>query len=88
VGEAGEPLARERLDARGGEAVGDHLSAARIGASEQAVVECLEGDAGPRELALHVLVPVETELAGVGEVGAELDEERAEVAVDAVGRSA
>ena len=84
VGEPGEPLAGEGVDPRGREAIARGLGPARGGATEQPVVEGLEGYAGPGELLLHVLMPVQTELARVGEVGAELHEERAEVAIDAV----
>jgi hypothetical protein len=71
VREAGEPLARQGLDARGREPVAERLGAARVGAGKEPIVERFEGDARAGELALQVLVPVETELAGIGEVGAE-----------------
>ena len=76
-----QPLARQGVDARGRELAADRLQPLRVGAAEQAVVECLEGDALPPQLALDVLVPVEAQLGVVGEVGAELDEQRAEVLV-------
>ena len=42
------------------------------------------GDPALRQLAFEPLVPIQTELGGIGKVGAELDEERAEVAVEDV----
>ena len=51
---------------------------------EDAVVQRLEGDAFLGQLPLDVLVAVEAQLGVVGKVGAELEEERAEVAVDGI----
>ena len=51
---------------------------------QDAVVQRLEGDAFLGQLPLDVLVPVDAQLGVVGEVGAELEEEGAEVVVDAV----
>src|SRR5438876_2906764 len=84
MGEAAEPLAHEGVDLGGREPIRDRLRPARVGAGEEAVVERLEGDAGAGELAFQVLVSVEAERGRVGEVRGELEEARAEVAVDAV----
>ena len=48
------------------------------------VVQRLEPDPSLGGLAFGPLVAVDAQLGGVGEVGAELEEERAEVAVHAV----
>jgi hypothetical protein len=66
------------------ELVGELLHRRRLGALGNAIVERLERDASSSKLTLEVLVTVEAELAVVREVGAELDEERTEVAIDAV----
>ena len=68
----------------GRQAVAELLQARGIGAGEDAVVQRLEGDAFLGQLPLDVLVAVDAQLGVVGEVGAELEEERAEVLVDAV----
>jgi hypothetical protein len=47
------------------------------------VVEGLEPDPGLGGLAFGPLVAIEAQLGGVGEVGAELEEERAEILVEA-----
>ena len=79
-----EPLAEHGVDLRRIEGVGDPLHARGVVAGPDAVVERVVGDAALRELAFEPLVPVQTELHGVGKVGAELDEQRAEVAVHEV----
>ena len=60
------------------------LQSTGVGAAQDAVVQGLEGDPFLGQLSLDVLVAVDAELGVVGEVGAELEEERAEVLVDAV----
>ena len=62
-----QPLARQGVNARGRELAADRLQPLRVGAAEQAVVERLEADALPLQLALDVLVPVEAQLGVVGE---------------------
>jgi hypothetical protein len=49
---------------------------AAIGATEHAIVECLECNAFPRELALGVFVAVEAQLGVERKIAAELEEER------------
>jgi hypothetical protein len=82
--QAVQPLAEKRVDLLGRQAVAQRLQAPRIGTPPDAIVERLEGDPALLELPLHILVPVEAELRSVREVGAELQEERPEVPVDAV----
>ena len=61
-----QPLAQQRLDAPRSKAVCQFLHALRVGATENAVVECLEGDARACQLPLQVLMAVEAQL-GVAE---------------------
>jgi hypothetical protein len=49
----------------------------------EGVVHRREGDPGPFRLALRPVVAVDAQLRVVGEVGAELQEERPEVFIDA-----
>src|SRR5579871_2154041 len=84
VRQAGQPLAQQSVDFGTGQAVAQLLEALGIGTGKDAVVEGLEGNALLGQLAFDVLVAVNTELGVVREVGAELEEERAEVLVDAV----
>ena len=56
----------------------------RVGAGLDAVVERLERHPALGQLALEVLVAVDAELGVVGKIGAELQEERPEVLIDAV----
>ncbi|MNC93277.1 hypothetical protein D3C83_98650 [compost metagenome] len=79
-----EPLASEGVDLVGVELVGKLLHQLRIGTGSDAVVEGLEVDATTCEATLEILVTVEAELAVVGKIGAELQEERPEVAGVAV----
>ncbi len=79
-----QPLAHQRFNFLGRQAVGQRLHTSWVRARAQAIVQRLVGNAGAAQLALEVLMPVETELGGVREVRTELEEERAEVLVDAV----
>ena len=80
--QAGQPLADERVDLLGAQRVAQRLQPGRLRAGQKAVVERLEGDARLGCLPLGPLVAVDAQLGVVGEVGAELEEERAEVVVD------
>jgi hypothetical protein len=84
VRQARQPLAPQGLDPRGREPVAQRLEQPGLRAADNAVVQRLVGDAPLGELALDVLVPIETELGGVREVRAELQEEGAEVSIDAI----
>ena len=79
-----EPLAQQPVDGRRRQAVGELLHQRRVGTAQHAVVQRLEGDAALGELALYVLMPVDAQLRVVGEVRAELDEQRPEVGIDDV----
>ena len=84
MGQPRQPLPQQRVDLGGREAVAELLQPSGVGAAQDAVVQGLEGDPFLGQLPLDVLVAVDAELGVVGEVGAELEEERAEVLVDAV----
>ena len=84
MGQSGQPLAEEPLDLAGGEALTDLLCPLDIGTGAQAVVQGRKGDPCLGQLPLEILVPVEAELGGIGKGGGELEEERAEVPVQAV----
>jgi hypothetical protein len=79
-----QPLAGQCLDVRRAEAVADRLQPAGVIDGGEPVIECLEADPGPGGLPLGPLVAVDAQLGGVGEVGAELEEERAEIGIDAI----
>ena len=68
----GQPLARQRVDAPGRDLRAELLQALRVGATEDAVVERLEGDAFLGELALDVLVAVDAELGVIGKARKDL----------------
>jgi hypothetical protein len=84
VRQAGQPLAQQGVDFGTGQSVAQLLETLGIGTGKDAVVEGLEGNALLGQLAFDVFVAVETELGVIRKVGAELEEERAEVFVDAV----
>ena len=84
IGQAREPLAHQRLDLGCVEFVEDLLQAHRIGTGQYPVVERLKGDPLLGQLPLGVLMAVEADPCGVGEVGGELDEQGAEVLVHQV----
>ena len=79
-----EPFAEKSLDLPFIESLRDALRRRRVPTAQEPVVERFEFDAPPGQLPLEILVPVEAELARVGKVGAELDEEGSEVFVHAV----
>ena len=80
----GQPFAQQRVDLVGAELVADPLQGGGVVNGGEAVVQCLEPQAGPGGLPLGPLVAVDAQLGVVGEVGAELEEERPEVPVHAV----
>ena len=71
-----EPLPEKSFDLGGRESIADRLQPARVLARKDAVVEGLVNDTLQFQLALHVLLPVQAKLVGVGEVGTELEKER------------
>jgi hypothetical protein len=79
-----QPLAGEPVDLLAGQPVADPLD--RLGVTDRAerVVQRGDRDPGLPALPLGVLVPGEVDLAGVGEIAAELDKERAEIGVEAI----
>ena len=79
-----QPLAGEPVDLLVGQPVADPLHRGRVVSGAERVVQGGKADARLEALPLGVLVPVEVNLPGVGEVAAELDVERAEIRVEAV----
>ncbi len=84
IGQRFEPLAEKSLDLLFIETFRQALCCPRVRATQKPVVERFELDAAPGQLPLEILVPVDAELAGVGKIRAELDEEWPEVSVHAV----
>ena len=82
-----QPLAQQRVDTRRGEAPRQPLYTFGVCTTEDAIIEFLVGDAHTGQLPLQVFVPVEAQLGVEREVGAEFDEERAEVLIDGIDRS-
>ena len=66
VGQAGQPLAQQRIDLPRRQPVGQPLQAFGVRAAQDAVVERLVGDAPLRQLPLEVLVSVDAQLGVVG----------------------
>jgi hypothetical protein len=79
-----EPLAHQRLDAHRIEVIEYLLQARWIGTGADAVVQRFKSDTGLGQLAFGRLMAVETDARGGGEVGGELDEQRAEVLINDV----
>ena len=80
----GQPLAGEPVDLLVGQPVADPLHRGLVISGAERVVQGGEADARLEALPLGVLVPVEVDLPGVGEVAAEFHVERAEVSVEPV----
>jgi hypothetical protein len=82
-----QPLAEQSVDLGWGQPVTDPLQPRRVAGVVQPgepVVQGGEPDPGLGGLTFGVLVAVDTQPGVVGEVGAELEEERTEVGVEAV----
>ena len=79
-----QPLAQQRVDLRRSQAVADRLQRGRVVDRGEPVVQRLERNAGLGGLALRPVVAVDAQLGVVRKVGAELQEERAEIVVVAV----
>jgi hypothetical protein len=84
VREDAQLFAEEGVDLGGIQAVADPLSSLEIGAGQESVIESFEGDLALGQLALEIFMAIEAELGEVREVGAEFDEEGAEVLILAV----
>ena len=84
VRQPGQPLAGEPVDLLVGQPVADPLHRVRVAGRAERVVQGGEADTGLEALALGVLVPVEVDLPGVGEIAAEFHVERAEIGVEPV----
>lgn len=76
-----QPLGHHGSDLVFGQVIEELLRAGRLGAGDQPVVEGREGNALFGQLPLDVLMPVEADPWGIGEVGADLDKQGTEVLV-------
>jgi hypothetical protein len=79
-----EPFAEKSLDLLFIKSLREALRRRRVRATQEPVVERFEFDAARGQLPVEILVSVDAELARIGKVGAELDEEGSEVFVHAV----
>ena len=66
------------------ESIAELPQSSGVSGAQNAVVQSLESNPFLGQLSLDVLMPVDAKLGVVGEVGAELEEERTEVLVDAI----
>ena len=74
----GQPLAEQRVDLGGAQAVADRLQGGRVIDGGEGVVQRGEADPGLGGLPFGPLVAVDAQLGVEREVAAELEEERAE----------
>ena len=79
-----QPFTQQRIDLLFSEPVADGLQRRRVIDCGEPVIQRLEGDAGLGGLAFGPLVAVEAQLGVVREIGAELEEERPEIVVEAI----
>jgi hypothetical protein len=79
-----QPPLGEHLDSARAQPVADLLQAGRVVAGGEAVRQFGEADPGPPRLPFGPLMTVEPDLGRVGEVGADLDERRAEALIPQV----
>src|SRR5712692_9893577 len=70
------PAIEERLDIRGTEGITGRLDGGGIGTRQEPVVQALEAEVIAAEALLDPLVPVETHLHRIGEIGADLEKRR------------
>jgi len=82
--EAVQPPLGEHLDGARLQPVADLLQGGRVFAGGEPVGQLGEGDPGLGGLPLGPLMPVDPDLGRVGEIGAHLDERRAEISVPQV----
>jgi hypothetical protein len=75
MGQPSPPFPQQGVNFRGGETVTKSLQTFWIGTGEDAIIEGFISNALLVELALHVLMPVQTELGVIGKIGTELQEE-------------
>ena len=84
VGQDRQPLVQQGVDLIGSEPVADLLQPGRVLDRGERVVQRGEPDPDLSRLVLCPVVAVDAQLRVVGEVGAELDEERVEVLINGV----
>ena len=79
-----QPFTQQRVDLGGAEGVADRLQGGRVIDGGERVVQRGEAEAGLGRLALGPLIAIDAQLGVEREVATELQEERAEVLIDAV----
>jgi hypothetical protein len=79
-----QPLSQQSVDLLRTQTVADCLEPLRIVAFQHAVIECFESDSFVRQLLFRVLMPVQAEFGVIGEISAELEEERSEIPIHTV----
>jgi len=84
IGQDLEPLAQQRVDLFGTQTVADPLQPVHVVDHGEPIVERFEADTGLGGLAFGPFVAVDAQLGGVGEVGGKLDEEQAEILIEAI----
>ncbi len=82
--QAAQPFAQQLIDLGCRQAIAKALRQLGVGTGLDSVVDGLERHATLGKLPLEILVAIDVELGIVREVGAELEEERPEVLIDAV----
>ena len=82
--QASQPFAQQSIDLVRRQLVAQPLHQLGVGTRLDAVVQRLERHPTLGKLALEILVAIDAELGIVGKVGAELQEERPEVFIDAI----
>jgi hypothetical protein len=82
--QAAEPFAQQLIDLGGREIVANPLRQLDVGAGLDPIIEGFEWYASLGQLALEVFVAIDVELGVVRKVGTDLQEEGAEVLIDAV----
>jgi hypothetical protein len=84
VGQDRKPLAQQRFDVFRSETVTDPLQDLHVVHRGEPVVQGLKADPCLGCLAFSPLITVHAQLGGIGKIGTELEEERAEVGVHAI----
>ena len=79
-----QPLAQQRVDLLGAQSIADPLEAFGVITPQHAVVQRLETDPFGGQLLFGVFMPVDAQLGCIRKVAAELEKERAEIAIHTV----
>src|ERR1051326_5802811 len=80
----GQPAPQESIDLFGSHLVADVLQPIAVLAGDESVVQRLEADPFFAQLALGVLMPIQTQLGGIRKILTEFQEEGTEILVHAI----